>query len=171
MPSVTIDTCILAAPSLTVSHDDIVDYVVTLLDWRKLLDEPWVAIYMSEHASEAMLDEGVYPLRDKLKKLFAAKGVEEYDFNTVAVLAEELLKKTPGFETYFRIQDVLSEEVTTLPDLLSIHTGQQLSSEMARCVVIIAILRSCCRHPVLDHSLIVKPWQGSMVVQVKSANL
>ena len=84
------------------------------------------------------------------------------------MLTEELLKKTPGFETYFRIRDVLSEDVITLPDLLSIHTGPELSSELARIVVIIAILRSCCRHPVLDHSLIVKPWQGSTVVQVNA---
>jgi len=31
-----------------------------------------------------------------------------------------------------------------------------------------AILRSCCRHPVLDHSLIVKPWQGSTRVQISA---
>ncbi len=56
----------------------------------------------------------------------------------------------------------------TLPDLLSIHTGPDLSSELARIVVIIAILRSCCHNPVLDHSLIVKPWNGSTVVHVNA---
>jgi hypothetical protein len=168
MPSVTIDTCVLAAPLQSVSHDDIIEYVETLLDWKKLLGEPWVAIYMSEHAAEAMIDEGVYPLRAELKRLFQAKGIEEYDYNTVGILTEELLKKTPYFETYFRIQDVLSEEVSTLPDLLSIHTGQELASELARCVVMMAILHSSCRQPLLDHNLIVKPWQGSTVVQVKA---
>jgi len=168
MPSVTIDTCVLAAPPMSTTREDIFEYVETLLDWKKLLDEPWVAIYMSEYAAEAMIEAGVYPLRDELKRLFSAKGIEEYDANTVGLLTEELLKKTPGFETYFRIRDVLSEDVITLPDLLSIHTGPELSSELARIVVIIAILRSCCRHPVLDHSLIVKPWQGSTVVQVNA---
>lgn len=168
MPSVTIDTCVLALPPLTASRDDIYEYLDTLLDWGKLLDEPWVAIYMSEHASDAMQNANVYPLRNELKRLFSAKGIQEYDANTVVLLVEELLKKTPGFETYFRIQDVLTEDVTTLPDLLSIHTGPELSSELARIVVIIAILRSCCRNPVLDHSLIVRPWQGSSVVQVNA---
>lgn len=168
MPSVTIDACVLAVPPMTVSHNDVIDYVETLLDWKKLLDEPWVAISMSENAAEAMFDEGVYPLRSALDRLFRDKGIEEYDANTVVPLIEYLLKKTSGFETYFRIRDVLSEEVTTLPDLLSIHTGQELSSELARCVLIIAILRSCCHPKVLDHNLVVKPWQGSTVVQVKA---
>lgn len=168
MPSVTIDTCVLAAPPLIATRDDILEYVETLLDWKKLLDEPWVAIYMSEHAVESMIDAGVYPLRNELKRLFSAKGIQEYDSNTVGLLAENLLKKTPGFETYFQIHDVLSEDVSTLPDLLSIHTGPELSNELARIALIIAILRTCCRHPVLDHSLIVKPWQGSTDVQVNA---
>ena len=168
MPSVTIDTCILAAPPLTATRDDVIEYVETLLDWKKLLGEPWVAIYMSENASTAMFDAGVYPLRDELKRLFSEKGIQAYDANTVGLLAADLLKKTPGFETYFRIRDVLPSEVSTIPDLLSIHTVETLSTELARCVVIIAILRSHCGQPVLDHSLIIKPWHGSTVVQVRA---
>ena len=168
MASITIDSCVLAAPQAMATHDDIIDYVEILLDWKKLLDEPWLAIYMSEHASEAMINEGVYPIRSELKKLFKTRGVEEYDANTVAMLTEELLKLTPSFETYFRIRDVLSEDVSTLPDLLSIHTQQELSSDLARCVVMMAILHSSCRHPVLDHNLIVKPWKGSTVVKVRA---
>jgi len=41
-----------------------------------------------------MFDAGVYPLRDDLKRLFSAKGIQEYDVNTVGYLVEELLKKT-----------------------------------------------------------------------------
>ena len=54
MPSVTIDAGVLAAPPEHGSADDAHRYVETLLDWSKLLDEPWVAIYMSERASEAL---------------------------------------------------------------------------------------------------------------------
>lgn len=168
MPSVTIDTCVLAAPQLTASRDDIMEYVETLLDWKKLLEEPWVAIYMSEHASEAMINDGVYPLRGELKRLFSEKGIQEYDANTVGLLADELLKKTPSFETYFRIRDVLPSDFSTLPDLLSIHTSDALSTELARCVIIIAILRSHCRKAILDHNLIVKPWRGTTIVQVRA---
>jgi hypothetical protein len=123
---------------------------------------------MSENASAAMFEAGVYPLRDELKRLFSEKSIQAYDPNTVGLLAADLLKKTPGFETCFRMRDVLTSEVSTLPDLLSIHTGEALSSELARCVVIIAILRSHCTHPVLDHNLIVKPWRGTNVVQVRA---
>jgi hypothetical protein len=37
MPSVTIDACILAVPSIQVSREEVVDYVETLLDWKQLL--------------------------------------------------------------------------------------------------------------------------------------
>ena len=166
MPSVTIDTCVLAAPPLTSTRDEVFNYLDNLLDWKILLKEPWIDIYMSEHAAEAMISANVYPLRDHLKLLFSSKGIQEYDANTVALLAGELLKKTPGLETHFKIKDVLQDDVQTLPDLLSIHTGPELSSELARVIVIIAILRSCCRNPVLDHSLIINPWIGSTTVKV-----
>ncbi len=48
MPSVTIDAGVLAVPNEHGSADDADRYVKTLLDWRTLLDEPWVAVYMSD---------------------------------------------------------------------------------------------------------------------------
>lgn len=168
MASVTIDTCVLAAPPDSSTRDEVMSYVENLLDWKLLLKEPWIAIFMSERAAEAMLDANVYPLRDQLKLLFSKKGIQEYDVNTVASLVDELLKKTPGLETYFGINDVLHENLSTLPDLLSLHTGPELASELARVIVIIAILRTCCRKPVLDHSLIIKPWNGSLSVKIKT---
>lgn len=63
MPSVTIDAGVLAVPHVDCAKDDAFQYVDTLLDWSRLLDEPWVAIYMSERASEALVDEGLFPLR------------------------------------------------------------------------------------------------------------
>lgn len=93
MPSVTIDTCVLAAPPLIATRDDILEYVETLLDWKKLLDEPWVAICMSEHAAGAMIDAGVYPLRNELKRLFSAKGIQEYDANTVGLFGRRSIEK------------------------------------------------------------------------------
>ena len=168
MPSVTIDTCVLAAPPLTATHTDIEFYVETLLDWKKLLDEPWVSIYMSEKASEAMFAADVYPLRQALKSLFMQNGFQVYDANTVALLIQQLLTKTPYLETYFKIGDVLPDNVETKPDLLSIHSCPILADELARIVVILAILRSSCKNPTLDHSLIIKPWEGSKLVKVKA---
>ncbi len=156
MPSVTIDAGVLAVPSVGTSADDAYQYVDTLLDWRQLLDEPWIAIYMSERASTSLFDDGLYPLRDHLRHLFTYHGIVEYSVNDVAQVAERLLQVTPSFETYFRIRDVLADEVAAVPDVLQLCAGDALRSDLARCIVLIAILRRHCRQPVPDHSLILR---------------
>ena len=91
LSSVTIDVGVLAVPYANCAKDDAYQYVDTLLEWKQLLDEPWVAIHMSERASEVLFDDKLYPLRGHLKKLFNAHGIVEYDVNTVARIAEQLL--------------------------------------------------------------------------------
>lgn len=156
MPSVTIDAGVLAAPPEHSSAEDAHRYVETLLDWSRLLDEPWVAIHMSERAAEVLFDDGLFPLRDQLKRLFTANGIVEYDVNTVALVVDRLLQLTPSFEAYFSIRDVLTEELSTTPDILQLCSGTRLQSDLARCVVLIAILRRHCQEPVHDHSLIIR---------------
>lgn len=171
MPSVTIDTGVLAVPHTDATVDDAYNYVETLLDWSKLLNEPWVAIYMSERASEILIEEGLYPLRNALRNLFNATGIVEYDVNTVAQVAERLLQLTPSFETFFRVRDVLLDDITsvvTQPNLLSIYTDSGLISDLTRCVVLIAILRNHCHNPILDHTLIIKPCGNARVVNVRA---
>jgi hypothetical protein len=156
MPSVTIDAGVLAVPLLEIGADAIHHYIDTILDWRRLLDEPWVAIYMSERAPETLLEEGLYPFRDQLKGLFAVHGIEEYDVNTLAQVVDRLLQQTPSFETYFKVREVLADQVSTTPDIMQLCAGELLQSDLARCVVLIAILRRHCREPVSDHSLILR---------------
>jgi hypothetical protein len=163
MPSVTIDAGVLAAPPENGSAEDVHHYVETLLDWSQLLEEPWVAIYMSERASEVLFAEGLYPLRDQLRLLFAKNGIVEYDVNTVAQVVNRLLQSTPSFETYFSIRDVLAEEVTTAPDVLRLCSGTKLQSDLTRCIVLIALLRKHCQEPVSDHSLILRKAPSSTV--------
>ncbi len=163
MPSVTIDAGVLAAPTELGSVDDAHRYVETLLDWSKLLDVPWVAIYMSERASEALFADGLYPLRDQLRRLFAASGIVEYDVNTVATVVDRLLQLTPSFEAYFSIRDVLTENLTMEPDVLRLCSGTRLQSDLARCVVLVAILRQHCQESVRDHSLILRHAAGRII--------
>jgi len=163
MPSVTIDAGVLAVPPEHGSAEDADQYVETLLEWRTLLHEPWVAIYMSDRASEALIEDGLFPLRDQLKRLFAANGIIEYDVNTVAQVVDQLLQLTPSFETYFSIRDVLTDQLTTEPDILQLGSGPRLQSDLARCVVLIAILRRHCLEPVRDHSLILRKTLGRTV--------
>ncbi len=168
MPSVTIDAGLLAVPPLDADPGDARSYVQTLLDWRILLKEHWVGIYMSEKAAEVLFESDLYPLRPPLRRLFSVKGIQEYDVNTVAQLADTLLQLTPPFEDYFKVRDVFLSDLSTDPDLYSIHTAQPLKSDLARCAVLFAILRTHCAPPILDHALIVKPWKGSNLVNVRA---
>ncbi len=156
LPSVTIDAGVLAVPQPSCTIDDAHQYIETLLDWSRLLDEPWVAIYMSERASEALLADDLYPLRDQLGELFKAHSIVEYDVNTVAKITNQLLSITPSFETYYRLRDVLSEHLETDPDILRLTTRDGLQTDLARCVTLIAILRKHCSQPLTGHSLILR---------------
>jgi hypothetical protein len=156
LPSVTIDAGVLAVPNVACTIDDAYKYVDTLLDWSKLLKEPWIAIYMSERASEALFADDLYPLRDQLKEIFNAHGIVEYDVNTVAKIADKLLAITPYFETYYRLKDVLTEHLETDPDIIRLTTCDGLQSDLARCVTLIAILRKHCLQSLGGHTLILR---------------
>ena len=167
LPSVTIDAGVLAVPHVDCARDDAFQYVDTLLDWSKLLDEPWVAIYMSERASEALIDDNLFPLRNHLKEVFNRHGIVEYSVNDIATIAEKLLSFTPSFETYYRVKDVLSEHLETDPDVIRLTTHDGLQSDLARCVTLIAILRKHCSQPLGGHSLILRE-APKQIIQVRA---
>lgn len=167
LPSVTIDAGVLAVPHINCAKDDAFQYVDTLLDWSKLLDEPWVAICMSELASETLLSDGLFPMREQLRELFNAHGIVEYDVNTVARIANQLLAITPSFETYYRIKDVLSEHLETDPDVIRLTTHAGLQSDLARCITLIAVLRRHCSQPLGGHSLILRE-APTQVIQLRA---
>lgn len=167
LPSVTIDAGVLAVPHIDCAKDDAFQYVDTLLDWSKLLDEPWVAIYMSERASEALIDEELFPLRNHLRELFNRHGIVEYSVNDIATVAEKLLSLTPSFETYYRVKDVLSEHLETDPDVIRLTTHDGLQSDLARCITLIAVLRKHCSQPLGGHSLILRE-APKQVIQLRA---
>lgn len=167
LPSVTIDAGVLAVPHVDCAKDDAFQYVDTLLDWSKLLDEPWVAIYMSERASEALIDEDLFPLRNHLRELFNRHGIVEYSVNDIATVAEKILSLTPSFETYYRVKDVLSEHLETDPDVIRLTTHDGLQYDLARCITLIAVLRKHCSQPLGGHSLILRE-APKQVVQVRA---
>ena len=167
LPSVTIDAGVLAVPRVDCAKDDAFQYVDTLLDWSKLLNEPWVAIYMSDRASEALIDEDLFPLRNHLRDLFDRHGIVEYSVNDIATVAERLLSFTPSFETYYRVKDVLSEHLETNPDVIRLTTHDGLQSDLARCITLIAVLRKHCSQPLGGHSLILRE-APKQVIQVRA---
>ncbi|NQV32393.1 MAG: hypothetical protein HQ515_06845 [Phycisphaeraceae bacterium] len=167
LPSVTIDAGVIAVPRVDCAKNDAFLYVDTLLDWSKLLDEPWVAIYMSERAAEALIDEELFPLRRHLHDLFNTHGIVEYSVNDIATLAERLLSLTPSFETYYRVKDVLSDQLETIPDVIRLTTHDGLQSDLARCITLIAILRKHCSQPLGGHSLILRK-TPKQLIQVRA---
>ena len=156
MPTASIDAGVLAIPVEEDGAERIHDYVDTLLDWRRLLDEPWISIHLSERASELLVEEGLFPLRVALRKAFQKNSIVQYDVNTVAQVAERLLRLTPSFEAFFRVRDVLFEQLETMPSLLSLAIGQNMAEDLGRCVVLMAILRRHCGGVADNQRLIVR---------------
>ena len=167
MPSVTIDAGVLAAPPEKGTAEDVHRYVETLLDWSQLLDEPWIAIYMSEKVSKVLSEDDLFPQIDELKRLFTSTGIVEYDAYTLFTVIVKILGLTPSFETFFLMRDVLTENLTTKPDILRLCQGSSSQSDLARCIVLIAILRHRCRKPVSDHLLILRHAPGR-IIQVRA---
>ncbi|MDR1296520.1 MAG: hypothetical protein LBO05_03940 [Deltaproteobacteria bacterium] len=166
-PSVTIDAGVLAVPHIDCTKDDAFRYVETLLDWSKLLNEPWVSIYVSERASESLFDDGLFPLWEQLKELFNYHNIVEHDVNTVVKIVNKLLDITPSFEANFRINDVLSEHLETEPDVIRLTTHNSLQSNLARCITLIAVLRKHCSQLLEGHSLILRE-APKQIIQVRA---
>lgn len=162
--SVIFDAGVLAVPALAGPAGDAHRYIESLLDWAKLLEEPWVAICISEGAAAALFEDDLYPLREQLQLLFSRHGIVEYSVNDVATVIDRLLRLTPSFETYFRVQDVLTEDLSTKPDVLQLCAGNGLQSELARCLVLIAILRRHCGSDILENALIVRQAPGQSIL-------
>ena len=162
--SVIFDAGVLAVPPIDGPSSDAHRYVESLLNWVRLLEEPWIAICMSEGAPEALYTDGLYPMWPQLKQLFSRHGIVEYDVNTVVTVIEHLLRQTPSFETYFRVQDVLTEHVSTEPDVLQLCAGDHLQAELERCLVLLAILRRHCGSSILENAFIVREAPGHSIL-------
>lgn len=166
LTSAIIDASVLAVPISECSKNDVFQYVETLLDWSKLLNEPWVSVFMSERASETLIDARLFPLRDHLKELFANHGVFEYSVNDIAIVAEKLLTLTPSFEAYYQIDDVLIEQIETKPEVIQLIENDGLMANLARCITLIAVLSTHCSKPFGGDLLILKK-TPSKLIQVR----
>ncbi len=169
MPSVTIDAGVLAVPSTKATAAQVTEYVETLLDWQRLLNERWIPIHMSMRAAEALVEDGLYPLYDHLQQLFATHGVVEYTANDIVQITNSLLQLTPTFEDVFELTDVLAEKFTTDPNLLlSAEVPPGLAADLERCLILTAVLENCCETFDTEHFLIVRPRSGVSKVQVEA---
>ncbi|MCW8452591.1 hypothetical protein [Legionella quinlivanii] len=146
LSSVTIDGGVIAVPKEDCTKDEVFQYIETLLDWSKLLKEPWVSVFILERSIESLIVSGMFPMRDKLKELFNKHGITEFDVNTVAKKATPLLSVTPSFENYYCIKEVLSENLLTDP-IIEPLPHERLQSDLETCLILIAVLRKYCLQP------------------------
>lgn len=164
--NVTIDAGILAIPTSVATQEDIRQYVEAILVWSKNRKPAWVGVTLSELASDALFKDDLFPLYDRLSTLFASKGIVEYDARTVAGIIFALLQ-LPSFEEHFSIREVYAENLSLDPDILQACSGIALRNDLARCVVLIAILRNCSRQALQDHHLLLRS-HSARKVQVQA---
>lgn len=162
--SVTIDASNLALPTSGAGKVDVDQYVATMLDWSELMDAPWINVFISSYASTALFEDGLFPLREHLREVFAVHQVAHYDVPTLAFAISRLLTITPEFESHFSIEEVLIDQFSTEPDIFDASVGgDALRQDLARCIVINAILRKYCFKSVENHSLILRNAPKQMI--------
>lgn len=163
MLSVTIDAGVLAVPHVGCGKDEVSKYVHTLLDLNKLLEEHWIDIHMSEQSCDALVADGLYPIRAHIKEVFNIHGIEEYDANTVAKISDKILVSTTNFETYYQIKEVLYEKLDTEPDISSLIPHKGIQANLERCITLITILCKHCSQHLDAHTLILREAPSSVI--------
>ena len=157
MPSVTIDAGALAVPPHNVSAEDARRYVKTVLGWSRLIDCPWVEVNMSRDSCVALFCDNLFPFYPQLKDLIAYTGIEDFDANTINTVVIRLLDKSvPSFEEYFGVSEVLAEDLHISPEILRQSLGDELRSDLSRCLLLTAILRKYCGEFICSHALVVR---------------
>ena len=153
LASVTIDAGVLAAPEIDCSRDEAHRYLESLRDWGSLLDEPWVDLRISERASQVLLADGMYPMFDRLRKLFDRHGMDAYGVQDFVRFTNDLLMRVPSFEERFQVDDILLERMETEPSIVEFPASEDVPSDLARCIALIAVLRRYCAQPLGGHVL------------------
>jgi hypothetical protein len=154
IPSVTIDAGVIAAPAVGATEEEVIEYIETLTDWRRLLDERWIPVYMSEGATEALFQDNLYPLHDSLRRLFVERGIVDFAANDIVQVANALLQLTPSFEEMFQLKYAIVSDLVTEPSISLVHTPPCLKADLESCLVLTALLRNHCSEVTTDHTLI-----------------
>lgn len=157
MPSVTIDAGVLAVPP---PHSPVADahrYVDSVMFWSQILECPWIDVLMTKDFRESLVCDQLFPFLPHLRNLFEANGIREYDAHTVNIAVGRLLRQSfTSFEDHFKVSEVLSEEQSVFPDVLHQSQGDALRSDLARCLLLTAILRKYCREYIRSHALFLR---------------
>ena len=164
MPSVLIDASVLAVPHKGCAKDDALHYVETLRCWDGLINEAWIFTYKSENSDKYLWDGEGLDFLTKLKQFFDARhDIETLDGNTAITLVSPLLGKTKSFEAEYKINDVVTDNLSTDPDFIGLTINDSLQEDLRRSVALAAVVRKYCTQPIGGHLLMMKDAPESII--------
>jgi len=168
MLTVTIEPSIFAPPSNKATAEAIRGYVSALLHWKSVLDSGFARLLACTTTCDVLIRSGAYPFRPLLRELLSDAYVTEYDFNTIAVVAETLMGRSGQLESAASIRDILTSDDTVIqPNVLADHFPEALRAEAEKCLMIVAIIRTISRDPQASgYALALKSDLASKVVSV-----
>lgn len=168
MLSITIDAGTLAPPFLNPTADGVYRFVEQILEWSEALERRSAKILTPRSTDAVLIGCDLYPFRPHLRRILAETGVEEYDANTIAAVAETLLTRSLKVEDEFLITDILASDLSLVPDIFGNYNPPALREECQKWAVIIAILRKHARDPILpNHAIAVRARGEDRIVQVR----
>jgi hypothetical protein len=168
MLTIAIEPVVFAPPVGDATADSVREYVVALLHWKQVLDGKFARILACRATSEVLITCKRYPFRPRLRELLRITNVIDYDFNTIAVLADTLVGQAGDFEGAMGVSDLLTSEDTQItPDVFEGVTPDILRAESEKCLVVLAILRTVSRdRSAVSYALALKSEPRSPVVSV-----
>ena len=156
MLNVTIDPSILALPSKLKSAKEIYEYAENLHEWSDLISDSSIRASIIDGGLEALQMDEYFPMYEHLNRSFSAHGIEEYSLQDIRILISGILRYQ-SFAEFSGVQDILIEEIETDPNILASALGSELRAALARCLVVISILRKHCSRMMEHHRLVVRP--------------
>ena len=151
--STTIGTSVLAIPKQSETPEGAFDYVKRVVECKKILDEPWISVFVSSGAVEALWCDDVYPLRRQLQDMLNSHRIIDFDAQTLFVVIDKVLSKMDGCHLCFGASEVNVRECITEPDILTVFDeGSALRSDLEQCITLHGIVRRYCgieNHPLM----------------------
>jgi hypothetical protein len=142
MLTVTIDPGVFAPPSGDPSENAVHEYVDTLLHWKTVLDGGLAKLLTPRATTDVLVKCDLYPFRPRLREILSKTNMPEYDSNTVAIVAGEMLRRVRDLENASGITDALvSPDSRFWPDILEPNTPGLLRVEVEKCLLVLAITR------------------------------
>ena len=154
MASIALDPRLLAPPHADASADVFRAYVGRLSEWKTFAKEKGCTVTLSCDTQSRLIDDNAYPLASSLRDDLRAKGIVEYDFQTLKVFCEGFFQFKPCFQEHVGIAEILHEKAVFNPSLSAANGLPNTTNEAEKNLVTLALLSHChCRSPNVGFAL------------------